>query len=65
VKPWVQSQAQIKRKRTVTLATWETEIGRITVLGQPGQKKFLKPCLYRKKLSKVKHSYLSQLLQEV
>jgi hypothetical protein len=33
----------------VAPATWETEIGRSTVLGKPGQNKFVKPHLKGKK----------------
>jgi hypothetical protein len=33
----------------IILASWEAKIGNITVLGQPGQKKFARPHLNRKK----------------
>jgi hypothetical protein len=33
----------------IIFATWETEMGKIEVPGKPGQKKFVRPHLNRKK----------------
>jgi hypothetical protein len=47
----------------IILATWEAEIQRITVLGQPGQNKFSRPHLNRKRAEDDGSQLSSQLLQ--
>jgi hypothetical protein len=39
----------------VILASWEDEIRRVTVSGQPGQKKFMRLHLKRKKLDVIEY----------
>jgi hypothetical protein len=47
------SEARCHWLTPVTLAPWEAEMGRIAVLGQPGQKNFARVHLNRNKLSMV------------
>jgi hypothetical protein len=42
----------------IILATWDTEIRKISTADQPSQKRFVKPHLNRKKLSMLAHAII-------